>query len=531
MINTLIMPAKSMLDMTVLKNHQKLMIFFLIIFLTGIPIFSKSMSINLEEIQNNVKNSNTDKNKIFQTLDFENRTKISQDKGAFATVVTDNEGGVYVAFQSGNSDSTDENNTLHVYFVYSLNYGESWSETMRINDNESSSVSCDTPSIAIDPSSGYIYVAWKDNRTGVSKVYIDKSTDRGKTFGTDVLVYDWNYDLIDPWLPYTVNVKVDKTGKVYLGWIGYDGDSLFDSELFFAYSTDYAVSFSTTQITNDTNIDIYTTQPWIVIGNENTIYLAYCRRNSTIANVFIIKSSDGGFTFEQPVKINDGSTQRYTGGIRIAITSQGVLHAVWTDGRNGIGQQYMDIYYASSSDGGETFSENFRVNDDLEIMDRQPNQIFTKGSQGSSFVVVDSNSTIHIVWEDFRNYVSDSTYCRDIYYASINGSTISTNIKINYLDPNVDSVNAADPYLTVDSFDNFYLVYSDAPSGDNSKHFIFFQSVINSKDNNSATSESPTNETTINESTTNGTTNAAINLIPFFTAVTIIYFRKRIKSV
>ncbi|MHA2365899.1 MAG: hypothetical protein ACXAC7_18210, partial [Candidatus Hodarchaeales archaeon] len=137
----------------------------------------------------------------------------------------------------------------------------------------------------------------------------------------------------------------------------------------------------------------------------------------------------------------------------------------------------------------------------------EAHQHFTKGPQGSSFVAVDSESTVHIVWEDLRNFVSETTYCRDIYYATINGSTVSKNIKVNYVDPDVASVNAADPYIVFDSLDNFFLVFSDAPSGDNSQHYIYFQSIIISTDQPSNIS--------------------SFHLIPVFIAVSVLLMYKR----
>jgi hypothetical protein len=162
-------------------------------------------------------------------------TRIPGVDGAFAVVATDDIGGVYVAYQSQMEISS--NYFAHVYFAYSHDYGRSWSEAFRVNDNGSSSVLCDSPSIAVDPHTGHTFVAWKDNRTGVAKVYIDKSVDRGVSFGSDILVYDWPHDYMFMGLPRTVNIEVGDDGKVYVAWILYNGSSLNDCDIFFALST------------------------------------------------------------------------------------------------------------------------------------------------------------------------------------------------------------------------------------------------------------------------------------------------------
>ena len=130
--------------------------------------------------------------KMLNTGCFGVNTQIPGVDGAFAVVATDDIGGVYVAYQS--LMEIGGNYFEHVHFTYSHDYGSSWCTSFRVNDNDSSSVVCDSPSIAVDPTSGDVFVAWKDNRTGLAKVYVSKSVDRGVTFGSDGLFYDWFYD-------------------------------------------------------------------------------------------------------------------------------------------------------------------------------------------------------------------------------------------------------------------------------------------------------------------------------------------------
>ena len=423
-----------------------------------------------------------------QDNEFGISTKLSNIEGAFSVVATDNIGGVYVAYQSYWNENEGDPRSFHIYFVYSHDFGKTWSESFRINDNKSYLVSCDSPSIAVDSKKGFVYITWKDNRTGTAKLYVDRSMDRGVTFGNDISVYDWNVDLVPTWLPYTATIKVNDQGKVFIVWIAYTGDSLTNSSVFFSYSTSDDLTFAKPTIIDPIIGEYRNAHPWIAVQDKNTIFIAYCRRNSTISNVFLAKSVDGGVTFNSGVKINDGTTQHYTGGIKVVIARDGTIHAVWTDGRNGNSAEYMDIYYAQSIDGGVSFKQNLRVNDDTEVLATSPDMLFTKGSQGSAFVAVDSKSNVHIVWEDLRNYVSDTTYCRDIYYASVNGSHITKNIKVNYVNQSVQSVNAADPFLAIDSHDNMFLVYSDSPSGDYDTHSIYFESVIKNDKVSTATS-------------------------------------------
>jgi hypothetical protein len=393
-------------------------------------------------------------------------------EGAFAVIATDDMGGVYVTYQSQCSESGDSD-YLHIYFAYSHDYGKSWSESYRVDDDASPSVHCDSPSIAVDKDTGHVFVAWKDDRDGVAKVYIDKSIDRGASFGSDVLIHDWTCDFVATWLPFTVNIQVGDGGRIYVAWIAYYSDSYTDCDILFAQSVDSGQTFSVPTAVNPEEGYARLTHPWIAIDGEGVLYVAYAQRNSTFSAVRVARSLNEGSSFEMPVKVNDDSTQRYRGGTQVNASPDGKIHITWTDGRAGDGSQYLDIYYATSLDGGLSFEHNIRVNDDSCI--NSSGQDFTRGVQGTPSIATDSNSRVHIVWEDFRNFVSETTYCRDVYYASSQeGAVFSKNLRANSIDPAADSVNCADPSIVVDSQDNFFIAYSDAPSGDNDHHKIYF---------------------------------------------------------
>jgi hypothetical protein len=62
-----------------------------------------------------------------------------------------------------------------------------------------------------------------------------------------------------------------------------------------------------------------------------------------------------------------------------------------------------------------------------------------------------------------------------VYYASSEDNMQFTeNLRANSVHPSAESVNCADPNIAIDSQDNFFIVYSDAPSGDNDHHQIYF---------------------------------------------------------
>ncbi|MFX0063695.1 MAG: sialidase family protein [Candidatus Hermodarchaeota archaeon] len=441
-------------------------------------------------------------------------TKIPGVEGAFAVVATDDIGGVYVAYQSHWEENSSEVGNRHVYFAYSHDYGANWSKSYRVNDNGSLSVLCDSPSIAIDQNTGHIFVAWKDNRTGVAKVYIDKSINRGVSFGADNIVHDWLHDYVEPWLPYTTNLKISDDGTIYIVWVAYYEYSFPNSTLFFTRSDDGGQTFNPPTTIYPMEGERFV-HPYIAIENNDVLYVVYVRRNTTSASVYLTKSQNGGSSFGTPVTVRDVTTGRYCGGPKASVAVDGTIHVVWTDARAGDGTQYFDIYYATSEDGGLSFTPNLRVNDDLVATPPSTHPHFTRGAQGTPAIVTDSNSTVHVFWEDFRNFVTDTTYCRDIYYATKNETGFSTNLKVNYVHPDADSVNCADPNVALDSQDNFYVTYSDSLSGDNGHHSIYFMFVNTTKQ----PSESPSPI-------------FGFDLIPILTAllIVLVFTQKKSKS-
>jgi len=402
-------------------------------------------------------------------------TLISGVEGAFAKVTTDDIGGVYVTYQSYWVENSSGLQFIHVYFVYSHDYGKSWSESFRVNDDGNSSVLCDSPSIAINPNTGHVFVAWKDNRTSAGIVYIDKSLDRGVTFGSDVAVYDSPSDNVSTGNVYTVNIQTGDDEKIYVTWVAYFDYYNADCDILFARSTDGGQTFSTPSSVHPVESVSRHRHPWIAIDKENVIFVAYSEFNSTFSAVYLARSQDGGSTFETPVKVTDDSTTGYRGGKNVVISTDGKIHIAWTDGRAGFGAEYLDIYFATSLDGGLSFGPNIRVNDDPYVTSNGLAKTFTVSTQGTPSFTLDSDSRVHIVWEDFRNFESITGYCRDTYYASSDdGTRFSKNFKVNYVHPDVPSVNSADPSIITDSEDNIFLVYSDAPSGDNDVHYIYF---------------------------------------------------------
>jgi hypothetical protein len=190
--------------------------------------------------------------------------------------------------------------------------------------------------------------------------------------------------------------------------------------------------------------DAHQMDPDMVIDSMGNIYLTWTDfRESANGDIYFAKSTDGGNTFLSEIKVNDDGVDAIQTSPSIAVDSPGKIYITWIDDRDNISG---DLYFSRSIDGGNTFSINKKINDD-------PDNPFN-ARQDLPSIAVDNSGRIFIVWSDNRSYVSDDIY---ITNSSDGGVTFSANRKVN----DVDILLQFDPAITIDSSNNIYITWSD----------------------------------------------------------------------
>lgn len=136
--------------------------------------------------------------------------------------------------------------------------------------------------------------------------------------------------------------------------------------------------------------------PRIVMDEQDTVYWFQRERPPSAAegeqakpsSLLMARSGDGGRTWE---KSELGQAQMVMEEPVAGLSPDGrTLYVAWADGRNGD----LDVFFMRSTDGGRTWSDPARVNDD-ELKNRR--------SQKWPRMSVAPNGRIDIVWYDYRN--------------------------------------------------------------------------------------------------------------------------------
>ena len=207
--------------------------------------------------------------------------------------------------------SKDPECKSRILFSMSEDAGESWSEPLVLSQLEGDCIDGDNTTEGAVPcigTDGVYYVAW----SYAEKIYLDKSTDKGKSWlQEDIVVADqpggWTFEVSGVG---RVNgmpvIKADHSKGPHRG-------ALY-------------VNFS-----DQRN------------GTDNT-------------DVWLVKSTDNGMTWSEPVKVNDNqnvSHQFFTWMDVDPLT--GYIYIVFYDRREQKGSDYTDVYIAVSTDGGRSF--------------------------------------------------------------------------------------------------------------------------------------------------------------------------------
>ena len=187
---------------------------------------------------------------------------------------------------------------------------------------------------------GTLYTAFAQDPYNAVRLYLDRSTDGGRTWGTDQLITG---------APITKIGTLDWKQHSYV-LVGNANDDAFLINSVPAIAASPTDSDTVYVVWNDGRWD----QPYYYAGNPG--------RHGDIA---FSHSTDGGMTWSLPRRLNDDLIYNGVDQFQptIAVGPQGQLGVTWYDRRDDPQHYLYHLYYSESTDGGITWSANVRVSD------------------------------------------------------------------------------------------------------------------------------------------------------------------------
>ena len=232
----------------------------------------------------------------------------------------------------------------------------------------------------VDPANNNIYVTWtqfdtygSSNPNDSSIIRFSKSTDQGETWSEPKRLSQVAGDCIDS--DNTVEGAVPAVGpegQIYVAWAGPEGivfdrsldggETWLGNDIFVSdFPGGWDISIPGILRSNGFPVTVCDLSSG---PNRGTIYINWSdQRNGTNdTDVWLVKSTDGGNTWSERVRVNDDEPGRHQFFNWMAVDQvTGKLWFVFYDRRNYTDTQ-TDVYMALSEDGGETFI-NFKVSE------------------------------------------------------------------------------------------------------------------------------------------------------------------------
>lgn len=202
------------------------------------------------------------------------------------------------------------------------------------------------------------------------------------------------------------------------------------SRLFMFTSTDGGDSWEAQTIFD--GVEEYREPEAAIDRSNGNLYLTWSQRGESDENpstVVLMSSTDGGQSWTEPVDITDEDSERdinqYLPGISVA--PSGRIDVAWFDYRNdpfyaggepgSMGsfteEQFWDVYYTYSTDGGDTWAPNMRVTDRLN--DGNVGVTFSNQDIRGPIAIGSTNSNAMFAWPDTRAGGSEQDV-QDVYF-------------------------------------------------------------------------------------------------------------------
>ena len=310
---------------------------------------------------------------------------VAESGASNPTVATDPTSGIhYVAWVGAGGHASD-------VWLRAIGRDGEVGPVVRVNDEEGDAAPhLQAPAqVAVGPE-GNVYVAWTNNtviegaRFPASDLRFARSTDGGRSFEPALTVND---DAGGPPASHTFHdLLVTGSGDVVVSWL--DGRSEPGPDVRVAVSEDGGVSFGGSRIADHVTCPCCRTS--MAVTPDGTLFVSWREIfEGDVRDIVVARSTDGGASWDEPERVH-ADDWVFPGcphaGPSLAVDPSGTLHVAWYTGK----PEAPGLYYATSSDAAETFSDPVTLLADAWV---PPSQVS---------LVADEAGTLRAVWEDRR---------------------------------------------------------------------------------------------------------------------------------
>ncbi len=349
-------------------------------------------------------------------------TRPSEYKGGSdPAVAADNQGNFFYALIAFSDNPTNDNAVL---VAKSTNGGRTFASPVPVIQHirQTNAPQEDKEFIAVDNSTsrfrGNLYVSWTTFSldTGQSSgIRFARSSDGARTFSPAI-------DLqVGASLQGSIP-SVGPRGEVYVAWQrsnqqlvrrSVDGGSTFDlvRTMAFAQPIGTVDPVSRRRVLNGGfRVNNF---PSIAVDaasgpNAGNVYLTYADGRNGDADVFFVRSTDGGTTWSPPVRINDdplgNGKDQWFPWVTVDPTN-GDVYVAFYDRRDDPDNLLLNVYMTRSTDGGQSFEPNIRVTTTTSDSGFDP--VFGGSFVGDYIGIAASGQIAYPVWTDFRRKNAD----------------------------------------------------------------------------------------------------------------------------
>jgi hypothetical protein len=316
----------------------------------------------------------------------------------------------------------------------------------------------DKTSLAVDPVTGNVYAAWSDfHGDGCNEILFSRSTDHGVTFSPPLKISSGVCVNQGP------SIVIGLAGQVHVSWEAIAVTPVGPAGAAFASSTDFGKTFSKARIVvtytpflsrrfsgngardcgdgpfacpTGFTFPRFDAFPSLAADNAHgTLVMAVqVAQSSGQGQIEFMVSTDGGTTWSSLKRLAPSSTGHQF--FPFLVASGGRVNAIWYDSRgdsnysptrppcnsaSGHTSACLNVRYAESTDGGNTWGSSIRVTDTATNLNFEQFGTRRVPFFGDYITVAAQGDTIGAAWTDQRNTVGASDISGDNDGADVKG--------------------------------------------------------------------------------------------------------------